>query len=122
RDGSAPAIENLVEHDVVLESVRTNQVIVVWISIAPHQSRSLIHFAGDRLGPHGEFAILEVRLVENNQGKAAILRVSGRLRKHVRLARRGLDLSTLPTWARRRCASLPPSTQPEPSQAARSRS
>src|SRR5918993_4391848 len=48
----APAVLYFVQHHVVLERVRSNDVIVVFVAIAPNQAGSLIYPAGHRLKPH----------------------------------------------------------------------
>src|SRR5260221_4413532 len=91
----AAAILHIVPADVVLESVRPREVVVVFVLVPPHDAARAIHATAHRLAPDRHADVPEREAVSQGKREAVVGPVAVFLRKHVgpawRVGRRADD-------------------------------
>src|SRR5260221_8689792 len=91
----AAAFLHIVPADVVLESVRPREVVVVFVLVPPHDAARAIHATAHRLAPDRHADVPEREAVSQGKREAVVGPVAVFLRKHVgpawRVGRRADD-------------------------------
>src|SRR5450759_2534495 len=65
RKGHPLTVLHFVEHNVTFKRVGANDVIVIRIAVAPHQTRSLVHCPGHRFEFDGDGTVFEAGAIPN---------------------------------------------------------
>src|SRR5258706_871676 len=82
-NGQTNAVFHLVEHRIVYQGVRTNDVVVVLVLVSPHDSSSLINDAGHSLERDADLPIPKRSAFPYHDGKPASRPILRSLSKHV---------------------------------------
>src|SRR5437879_10076935 len=85
---NTPAVYDVVEAKVVFQRVGADDVVVVFVSEAKEEARSLVHRSGDSLEFDAQGQVFVAGSFGNGQGKAIIRFVLRGLRQHVGSRRR----------------------------------
>src|SRR5260370_29135106 len=78
----AAAILHVVLADVVLESVRPREVVVVFVLVPPNDAARAIHATAHRLAPDRDAHAPERGSISHGDGKAVVCPVAVFLREH----------------------------------------
>ena len=80
---NAAAILHVVPADVVLESIRPREVIVVFVLVPPHDAAGAIHPTAHRLAPNRDAHVSKHGPVGNREGETVVCPITVFLREHV---------------------------------------